>query len=416
MTTDEPHDFYQEQRGLGPGSAITPTASDVSQGYTTQVGNPSPLPKLFQPLKIRELTLKNRTVVSPMCMYSSQDGFATDFHMVHYGQYALHGLGLIIVEATGVSPEGRITSNCLGIWKDEHIEKLRQVVDFAHVNKSAIGIQLAHSGRKGSSRPLWHIQEHGRYADEATGGWPQRVFGPSPVPFDKDSWTPQEMSLEDIRRVQQDFVDAAVRADKAEFDVIEIHSAHGYLVHEFLSPISNKRTDDYGGSFKNRIRFIVEIVQAVREVWPQEKPLFVRISVTDWVQQSEEIPTGGWTEEESIELAKILSDVGVDLIDCSSSGSSPKQEIPLGPGYQVRFSTSIKNEVPGIFTGAVGLITDPVQANNILEESKADLVFLARTLLRQPSFVLDAAVKLNVFAQYPHQYERGRNKTKYSFT
>ncbi|KAJ2606714.1 hypothetical protein H4R99_000140 [Coemansia sp. RSA 1722] len=411
----DPRTFFQQQRGLGPGAAVEPTASEVKQGFAAQTSNPNPLPKLFQPLKIRGLTLKNRLVASPMCMYSSQDGFATDFHLVHIGQFAMRGLGLTIMEASGVSPEGRITPNCLGIWKDEHIDKLQQITQFVHANNGAIGIQLAHAGRKASTTAPWLMKTLGVNATVETGGWPENVVGPSAVAFDDRSWKPHELSIEEINRIQQDFAAAAARAHKAGFDVVEIHGAHGYLVHEFLSPISNQRTDQYGGSFDNRIRFVIETVCKIREVWPQEKPLFVRLSVTDWVVPSEDVPTGGWTEEESIELAKRLVNEGVDLVDCSTSGSSPKQSIPLSPGYQVRFATSIRNEVPGMLTGAVGLITDAVQANDILEQEKADLVFLGRALLREPNFVLDGALKLGVFPQYPHQYERGRNKTKLTF-
>ncbi|KAJ1812983.1 hypothetical protein LPJ56_003629, partial [Coemansia sp. RSA 2599] len=382
----DPRTFFQDQNGLGPGAAVEPTASEVKQGFAAQTSNPSPLPKLFQPMTIRGLTLKNRLVVSPMCMYSSQDGFATDFHLVHIGQFAMRGLGLTIMEAAGVSPEGRITPNCLGIWKDEHMEKLQQITQFVHAIKGAVGIQLAHAGRKASTTVPWLMKKLGSNATSENGGWPEKVVGPSDVAFDDRSWKPHELSIDEIHRIQKDFADAAVRADKAGFDVIEIHGAHGYLIHEFLSPISNKRTDEYGGSFDNRARFIIETVRKVREVWPERKPLFVRLSVTDWVAPSEDIPTGGWTEEESIELARRLAVEGVDLVDCSTSGSSPKQSIPLGPGYQVRFATSIKKDVPGILTGAVGLITDIVQANDILEQDKADLVFVGRAMLREPNF------------------------------
>ncbi|KAJ2481408.1 hypothetical protein EV174_003476 [Coemansia sp. RSA 2320] len=327
----------------------------------------------------------------------------------------MRGVGLTFMEASGVSPEGRITPNCLGIWKDEHIGKLRQIVSFAHANKGAVGIQLAHAGRKSSTTAPWLMKVHGRNADAAAGGWPDHVLGPSAVAFDSGSWQPTELSTQDIRRIQHDFVLAAIRAEKAGFDVIELHGAHGYLIHEFLSPISNKRTDEYGGSFDNRIRFLIETVRGVRRVWPEEKPLFVRLSMTDWVPPSNDIPTGGWTEEESVELAKALVTEGVDLVDCSTSGSSPMQQIPLAPGYQVRFAAAIKREVPGMLAGAVGLITGAKQANDIVEGDKADLVFIARALLRDPNFVLDAAADLGVFAQYPHQYERGRTKSKLTF-
>ncbi|KAJ2608613.1 hypothetical protein H4S08_004387 [Coemansia sp. RSA 1365] len=404
--------FYQEQRGAGV--AVEPTESEIKQGFASK-SNPSQLPKLYHPLRIRGLSLKNRIALSPMCMYSSDDGFATDFHLVHIGQYALRGVGLIVMEASGVAPEGRISPNCLGIWKDAHIEKLQQIVNFVHTNKAAIGIQLAHAGRKSSTTAPWLMKVQGANADAAHGGWPDNVVGPSAVKFDTRSWLPKELEIEDIRRIQQEFVDAAVRADKAGFDVIELHSAHGYLLHEFLSPISNKRTDEYGGSFENRIRFLIETVRKVRTVWPQEKPLFVRLSVTDWVSPSDEIPSGGWTEEESIELAKELVKEGVDLVDCSTSGSSPKQQIPLAPGYQVPFAAAIKKNVPGLLSGAVGLIIDAKLSNEVLEENKADLVFVGRALLREPNFALDAGKQLNTFVQYPHQYERGRAKSRFTF-
>ncbi|KAJ2849540.1 hypothetical protein IWW36_002546 [Coemansia brasiliensis] len=406
--------FYHEQKGTGPGTAVQPTASEIKQSFAPGPAI-EPTPKLYQPLTIRQLTLKNRIAMSPMCMYSSSDGFATDFHLVHIGQYALRGVGLIIMEASGVVPEGRITPNCLGIWKDEHIEKLQQIVSFAHTNKSAIGIQLAHAGRKSSTTAPWLMKVHGANADAEHGGWPENVVGPSALPFNEGSWKPQEMSVEQILDVQSKFADAAIRAHKAGFDVIELHGAHGYLIHEFLSPISNQRTDQYGGSFDNRIRFLVETVRKVRQVWPQEKPLFVRLSMTDWVEPSDSILTGGWTEEESIELAKVLAGEGVDLIDCSTSGSSPLQKIPLDFGYQVPFAAAVKQQVPQMLSGAVGLIVDAKQANEIVENNSADLVFLARTLLREPNFALDAANQLGAFSQYPHQYERGRRKTKHTF-
>ncbi|KAJ1771491.1 hypothetical protein IW140_000104 [Coemansia sp. RSA 1813] len=415
MTISGANGFFQEQRGHGPGSAVQPTSSEIKQGFAALTSNPDPLPKLFQPLTIRGLTLKNRAVVSPMCMYSSIDGFATDFHIAHIGQYAMRGLGLTIMEASGVLPEGRISPNCLGIWKDEHIEKLAQIVNLAHANKAAIGIQLAHAGRKASTTAPWLMKVHGANADVEHGGWPDNVVGPSAVPYADTSLSPKELSVEEIKHIEQSFVDAAVRADKAGFDVIELHGAHGYLLHQFLSPISNKRTDEYGGSFENRTRMMIETVRGVRKVWPAEKPLFVRLSITDWVSPSDEIPTGGWTEEESIALAKLLGSEGVDLVDCSTSGSSPKQQIPVAPGHQVPFATSIKKNVPGMLSGAVGLITEAKQANDVVEKNNADLVFLGRILLRNPNFVLDAATQLGAFAQYPHQYERGRYKTKHTF-
>ncbi|KAJ2504882.1 hypothetical protein GGI11_007196 [Coemansia sp. RSA 2049] len=409
MNVNNPHDFYHDQRGLGPGSAIQPSASVIKQSSSAVASNPNPLPKMFQPLRIREMNLKNRIALSPLCMYSSTDGFATDFHIAHVGQYAMRGVGLVIMESTAVHPQGRITPNCLGIWKDGHIEKLKQVVNFAHANKAAVGIQLVHAGRKASATASWLRGTNGEYSNVENGGWPDKVVGPSAVSYDNASWTPKELSIEEIKNIQQSFADAAVRADKAGFDVIELHAAHGYSLHQFLSPISNKRTDEYGGSFENRARMVVETARAVRKVWPKEKPLFARFSFTDWVEPSDEIPTGGWTEEESIELAKLLTKEGVDLIDCSTGALSPEQKLPpLVPGYQVPFATAIKKNVPGILSGAVGLITEAKQANDILEEEKADLVFLGRILVRNPNFVLDAAAQLGVYAQHAHQYDKCR--------
>ncbi|KAJ2552837.1 hypothetical protein IWW35_002131 [Coemansia sp. RSA 1878] len=404
--------FYQEQRGTGPGTSVQPTASEIKQGFAP---GPTTTPALFTPLKIRSLTLKNRIAMSPMCMYSSHDGFATDFHLVHTGQYALRGVGLIMMEAAAVAPEGRITPNCLGIWKDEHVEKLEQITRFAHTNHASIGIQLAHAGRKASTNAPWLIKVHGANADEEHGGWPNDLIGPSPVPFSDRSWMPAEMTIEQITSIQREFALAAGRARRANFDVLELHGAHGYLIHSFLSPISNRRTDAYGGSFDNRIRFLVETVRSVRTQWPINRPLFVRLSMTDWVEPSGDIPTGGWTEEESIELAKVLAQEQVDLIDCSTSGSSPLQKIPLELGYQVPFAHAVKRNVPQMLSAAVGLITTAKQANSIIESKHADLVFIARALLREPNFVLDAARQLDAFAQYPHQYERGRSKPKHSF-
>ncbi|KAJ2782926.1 hypothetical protein H4R18_002005 [Coemansia javaensis] len=415
-SSSDPQAFYHEQRARGPGAAVAPTASEVRQGFASEDAQTAAVPALYQPLTVRGVTLKNRIALSPMCMYSSQDGFATDFHLVHVGQYAVRGVGLVVMEAAGVAPEGRITPHCLGLWKDAHVAKLRQIVAFAHAHKAAAGIQLAHAGRKASTTAPWLIKVHGANADAAHGGWPGGVCGPSPLPFSDASWAPHELDAAAIRRIQREFADAARRADAAGFDVLELHGAHGYLLHQFLSPISNARTDEYGGSFDNRIRFVVETVRAVRAVWPPEKPLFVRLSMTDWVAApAPGAPAGGWTEEEAIELARVLSREGVDLVDCSSSGSSPLQSIPLAPGYQVPFAAALKAQVPGLLAGAVGLITSAAQANAVLAEQRADLVFMGRALLRDPNLALDAAAQLGAFAQYPHQYERGRAKTRLTF-
>jgi 2,4-dienoyl-CoA reductase-like NADH-dependent reductase (Old Yellow Enzyme family) len=352
--------------------------------------------QLFTPLTIRDIVLGNRIVVSPMCQYSANDGMAGDWHLVHLGSRAVGGAGLVFTEATAVSPEGRISPHDLGIWKDEHIEGLRRIVKFVRAQGSEIGIQLAHAGRKASVREPWN---GGQPVKDGEGGWP--VLAPSPVAFDEQYAQPAGLSIEGIRQVVADFRAAARRAMLAGFKVMEIHAAHGYLIHQFLSPLSNHRQDEYGGSFDNRIRLLTEVVEAVRGGWPPGYPLFVRISATDWAE-------GGWSVEEAVRLAGLLKDRGVDMIDCSSGGLVPYQKIPAAPGYQVGFSQRIR-EATGILTGAVGIITDAVQAETILVTGQADLVFLARQLLRDPYFPLRAAQELRQKdIHWPLQYERAR--------
>ena len=350
---------------------------------------------LFSPITIKNITLKNRIVVSPMCQYSSTDGFANNWHLVHLGSRAVGGAGLVLTEATAVSPEGRISISDLGIWKDEHIEQLKEIIDFVHENGSHIGIQLAHAGRKASfANPF---QSH-RQLNNDEAGWD--TVAPSAVVFNESDKTPVALNKEGIEKVKNDFREAAKRSLTAGFDVIEIHAAHGYLIHEFLSPLSNQRTDEYGGSFENRIRILLEIVHAVKTVWPETHPLFVRISATDWVDS-------GWNLEESVQLSEILKTKGVDVIDTSSGGLSPLQQIALKPGYQVPFASAIKKET-GIITGAVGLINSAQQAEEILQQHEADLIFMARELLRDPYFPLRAATELGVEVKWPDQYERAK--------
>ncbi|KAJ1941051.1 hypothetical protein FBU59_003617 [Linderina macrospora] len=345
---------------------------------------------------------KNRLWVSPMCMYSSKDGFANDFHLMHYGQLAIRGAGAVVVEATGVLPEGRITADCLGIWKDAHIPGLRRFVDYSHNFGTAIGIQLAHAGRKGSSIPLrMYGTRPTLKLDGSEGGWPENVYGPSATAYDDKHWTPKEMTLEQIEDVQQAFVDAANRADKAGFDFVELHGANGYLLHQFYSPLSNLRTDKYGGSFENRIRFLVETTRKVRKALPAEKPLFVRVAGSDCVE-------GGWDVEDAIKLSKILRDEGVDFIDVMSAGNDPRQKVAYAPSYQVPLAAAIKAAVPDALVGTVGCIDNGKQANGILEEGKADIVSAARKFLRDPSFVFQAAKDLGVFIKWNDQYERSR--------
>jgi 2,4-dienoyl-CoA reductase-like NADH-dependent reductase (Old Yellow Enzyme family) len=353
---------------------------------------------LFSPIRIRNQEFKNRLVVSPMCQYSSQQGFANEWHLVHLGSRAVGGAGLVFTEAAAVSPEGRISPFDLGIWQQEHIPFLNRITGFIHQQGAVAGIQLAHAGRKASKTPPWQGSKH---LTPEQGGWAQ-VYAPSPVPLAADVPAPLELSTEQIAKVIGDFQAAAQRALAAGFKVIEIHAAHGYLFHEFLSPLTNKRSDAYGGAFANRIRFLLETVAAVRQVWPASQPLFVRISATDWVAGEP-----SWTLDDSLALAKVLKQQEVDLIDCSSGGNVSYQQISPGPGYQTPFAQKIKQEV-GILTGAVGLITDPVQAQHIIGTGQADLVFLAREFLRDPYFGLRAAHALRQEITWPIQYERAK--------
>lgn len=351
---------------------------------------------LFSPITIKEVTLRNRIAVSPMCEYSSTDGFANNWHLVHLGSRAIGGAGLLITEATAVSPEGRISPADLGIWKDEHIEKLKEITNFIHEQGAVAGIQLAHAGRKASHQKPW---EGGKLIpSDQPNGWP--TVAPSALPFAEGTEAPAELDKAGIEKVKADFKAAASRAVAAGFKVVEIHAAHGYLLHQFYSPLSNHRTDEYGGSFENRIRLVLEVVEAVKEVWPASLPLFVRISATDWTE-------GGWTIEDSVELAKKLKEAGVDMIDTSTGGNVPRASIPVKPGYQVEFAETIKKDT-GILTGAVGMITEPEQANAIIASSQADIVLLARELLRDPHFPLRAAHELGQEIHWPVQYERAK--------
>ncbi|MBV8114488.1 MAG: NADH:flavin oxidoreductase/NADH oxidase [Silvibacterium sp.] len=352
---------------------------------------------LFAPLNLRSLTLTNRIVVSPMCEYSSTDGFANDWHFVHLGSRAIGGAAIVITEANAVNPEGRITPQDLGIYKDDHISGLRRITEFLHQHGSYAGTQLAHAGRKASMAVPW---EKVRLIPESEGGW--QPVAPSPIPFDEAYGVPLELDRAGIHQIVSDFVAAARRAVDAGFDLVEIHSAHGYLLHEFLSPLSNHRTDEYGGSFENRIRLLLEVVRAVRAAWPQHLPLLVRISATDWAPQS---LGPAWDLPQSVELARHLRREGVDLIDVSTGGNHPAQQIPVGPGYQVHHSETIRHQVD-IPTGAVGLITEPAQADQIIRSGQADLVLLAREFLRNPYWPLYAAEALGHKVTWPVQYAR----------
>lgn len=355
---------------------------------------PDETANIFAPLEIGNITLPNRIVVSPMCQYSSEDGFANDWHLVHLGSRAVGGAGLVITEATAVTPEGRISPHDLGLWKDEHIAPLKRIVDFLHSQGTFAGIQLAHAGRKASMREPWHEV---RVATAEEGGWSD-VVAPSAVPYAANYAQPRSLDEAEIDGLVEAFAQAARRALLAGFDVIEIHSAHGYLLHEFLSPLSNHRGDIYGGAFENRIRLLVRIVDAVRKEWPHERPLFVRISATDWAD-------GGWNVQESAALASQLRLRKVDLVDVSSGGLVPGVKIPVGPGYQTHFSEQIRRHA-SIRTGTVGMITDPAQADHILRTGQADLVLIAREFLRDPYWALHAADDLGHKIAWPEQYLR----------
>jgi len=349
---------------------------------------------LFSRFQLRSVEFSNRIGVSPMCQYSSQDGFATDWHLVHLGSRAQGGAGLVTLEAAAVSPEGRISPGDLGIWKDEHIPSLRRIAEFVHSQGARAGMQLAHAGRKASTASPF--EGHGLVLP-ADGGW--QPVAPSAIAFAPTDYAlPAALDHAGIAAVVEAFRNAARRALDAGFDFVAIHAAHGYLLHEFLSPLSNLRTDNYGGSFLNRIRLVLDVVDAVRSVWPERLPLFVRISATDWAE-------GGWNPDESVELARRLRDRGVDLVDCSSGGNVADAKIPLAPGYQVGFAARIRREA-GIATAAVGLITEPAQANAIIAEGEADFVFLARAELRDPNWPLHAAVALGETVSWPKQYLR----------
>ena len=352
---------------------------------------------LFTPLKLRDVTLKNRIAVSPMCQYSSEDGFATDWHLVHLGARAVGGAGLVLTEATAVTPEGRISPQDLGLWKDAHLEQLSRIARFVSAQGAVPGMQLAHAGRKASTQVPW---AGSKSLTVEEGGFAP-IFAPSAIPFRPADVVPQALDQAGIDRVVAAFAAAAKRALSAGFEVLELHAAHGYLLHEFLSPLSNQRTDSYGGSFENRVRVVREAARAIRKVWPERLPLFVRVSSTDWTE-------GGWTIEDTVGLARLLREDGVDLIDCSSGGNVPSAKIPAGPGYQSGFAEKVRRDA-GIKTGTVGFIKSAVQAEHAIASGQADLVLLARELLRQPHWPLAAARELKADAPWPKQYERARD-------
>ena len=352
------------------------------------------MPTLFDSLTIRGVTFRNRIAVSPMCQYSAQDGFANDWHLVHLGSRAVGGAGLVVAEATAVDARGRISAGDLGLWQDAQIEPLARIVRFLEANGAVPGIQIAHAGRKASTARPW---EGGKPLADDAGGWD--VVGPSPLPFDEQYRVPTQLSVAGIQEITGQFAATAERALAAGFRFLELHAAHGYLLNSFLSPLSNQRSDAYGGSFENRVRFLLETVRRVRQVWPQDRVLAVRLSCTDWVD-------GGWGIDDTVQLALQLEREGVDLVDCSTGGNAAKAKIPVGPGYQVRFAEAVKRATQ-LRVAAVGLITEPAQANAIIAAEQADFVFLARQFLRDPYFPLTAARALGHKPSLaPPQYSR----------
>jgi 2,4-dienoyl-CoA reductase-like NADH-dependent reductase (Old Yellow Enzyme family) len=349
---------------------------------------------LFDPLTLRGVTFRNRVGVSPMCQYSSVDGFATDWHVVHLGSRAVGGAGLVLTEATAVTAEGRISPHDLGIYRPEHVEILSRIARFVEAQGAVPGMQLSHAGRKASTDAPW---KGGKPLGVADGGW-SPIFAPSAIPFGQLSQVPVALDAAGIRRIIGAFRDAARRALAAGMRVIELHGAHGYLLHEFLSPLSNHRTDEYGGSFENRVRLFVQVTEAVRTVWPDSLPLLARISGTDWVE-------GGWDIAQSVKLARVLATHGVDLIDCSSGGIVPGAQVPVAPGYQVQIAERVRRDA-GVPTAAVGLITGATQAEEVVQHGRADMVFLARQLLRDPYWPLHAARELGASFPWPVQYQR----------
>ncbi|PHH49439.1 NADPH dehydrogenase afvA [Ceratocystis fimbriata CBS 114723] len=393
----------------------TPAQSPPAGSASEDQGN---VPTLFKPLAIRDITLHNRIAVSPMCTYSAYDGIATDFHLVHAGQFALHGASLVMVEATAVQPRGRITAECLGLWKDEQIAPLKKITDFIRSQGSVSAIQLAHSGRKGSTLATWVATKRKEVALESEGGWPDDLISASAIPWDEGFPTPRAASEEDLKQLVDDFKSAAVRAVQAGFDIIEIHSAHGYLLCQFLSPVTNQRSDKYGGSYENRTRLLKEVITATRSVIPANMPLFVRISATEWLEHTGQ---PSWDVASSIRLAKELPALGVDLLDVSSGANSPAQQIPRNQKlYQLDIAGQIRAALHEdglkLLVGGVGMIRDAEIAKAVVQDgtetvapeygqtTRADLAFVARQFLKDPAFVLNIARDLGVEAKFPHQY------------
>ncbi|QUC18245.1 uncharacterized protein UV8b_02486 [Ustilaginoidea virens] len=399
------------------GQAGVPFYTPAQEPAAGTAADPASAPTLFQPLRIRSLELHNRFVVSPMCQYSADNGHLTDYHLVHLGQFAFKGAAVVSVEATATEPRGRISPQDSGLWQDSQIEPLRRIVNYVHSQNTKAAIQIAHAGRKASTLAPWiGGSVHKALAEEADGGWPDDVVGPSAIPFGPGYAEPKELSAEEIGALIQSFAESAVRAVKAGFDIVEIHGAHGYLITEFLSPLSNHRTDKYGGSFENRTRFLREIIEAVRGVIPEKVALWVRISATEWMEHAGK---PSWDLESSIKLAKLLPALGVDVLDVSSGGNSFEQKIPHVKTYQTNLAREIRRALRAdsldLIVGSVGNIDTPEFARDIVqeggEEQSADLALAARQFLREPDFVLKAADKLGVPVKWPVQYHRAEPKS-----
>ncbi|KAF9574992.1 hypothetical protein EC968_004752 [Mortierella alpina] len=389
-----PQERFVIEQPVAPGSYLGPIDPTLPGA--------DKIPRLFQPFSVKDLTIANRVVVAAMCMYSSKDGFMNSFHLAHLGSFAIHGAGLILAEATAVEPRGRISPQDAGIWSDDHIHQIKEIADFIHAQGSKFGIQLAHAGRKASMKAPYSSPPEQDY-------WRDDVVAPSggvDMKWNDTYVTPRELSLEEIQQIVQAFGAAAARSAKAGLDTVEIHGAHGYLIHNFLSPVTNKRTDHYGGSLENRARMLLEVIKVVRENFPKEKPVFLRVSASDLVENVMDGPS--WDIEQTVQIAKWCKEAGVDVFHVSSGGNVAQQQLKAFPGYQVPFAERVKKEVPGLSVVAVGIITGGKQAEQVLEEEKADLIAVARGFLREPSFTLHCARELNVKAKLSQQYERGR--------
>ncbi|KAF9904974.1 hypothetical protein EC991_002156 [Linnemannia zychae] len=397
-TTTYPQERFHISQPISPGSYLGPIDASLP-------GADKP-PLLFQPYKVKDLTLANRIIVAPMCMYSSQEGFMNSFHLAHLGSFAIHGAGLILTEASAVHPRGRISPQDAGIWSDDHIHKLKEIAEFVHNQGSKIGVQIAHAGRKASFRAPYSQPPDSEY-------WPDDVVGPSggeAFRWSDDYAPPREISIEEIQETVRAFGKAAARAAKAGMDTVEIHGAHGYLIHNFLSPVTNQRTDQYGGSLENRARLLLEVIREVRSQFPAEKPIFLRVSATDWVENVIDGPS--WEIEQTVQVAKWVKEAGVDVFHVSTGGNVSTQQIDIRPGYQVPFAERVKKEVPDLQVVAVGILTGGKQAEEVLDKEQADLIAVGRCFLREPNFVRNAALELNVKMKLSQQYERARRDKK----